>query len=325
LEDPSQERAFAISFSPEGALMAVSSADSSAMHVWDLLAIRRNLAVIDLDWDAPPYPVLDLAGSTRSSSTPLQVDLGPFQKSRDRSDERPDVLLERFTALLKDRPQEVEAYHLRALLLDRLERIPEAVADFTRAIELRPTDAQLRAQRARLHGILKQYEAAIADLEQALSLDADQAQARELLIQNCNNRAWELAKGQEPGHGLIRAEALARRAVDMGGSHFVTLNTLGVVQYREGRHAQAIATLERSLAAGRGQADAFDLFFLAMAHHRLGHHQEARDQFDRAVRWLETQNTMPQPQARELAAFRAEAEAVLAGTVRKLPDDVFTP
>jgi hypothetical protein len=31
----------------------------------------------------------------------------------------------------------------------------------------------------------------------------------------------------------------------------------------------------------------------------------------------------PESQARELAAFRAEAEAVLAETVRDVPDDVF--
>ena len=53
------------------------------------------------------------------------------------------------------------------------------------------------------------------------------------------------------------------------------LNTLGVVQYRAGRNAEAVTSLEASLAAGHGQSDAFDLFFLAMAHHRLGHREEA--------------------------------------------------
>jgi hypothetical protein len=34
-------------------------------------------------------------------------------------------------------------------------------------------------------------------------------------------------------------------------------------------------------------------------------------------------DSLPEPHAGELAAFRAEAEAVLAETVRDLPDDVF--
>ena len=103
------------------------------------------------------------------------------------------------------------------------------------------------------------------------------------------------------------------------------LNTLGVVLYRAGRYDEAIATLERSLAAGRGQSDAFDLFFLAMAHHRLGHREEAHTCFDRALRWLGDQQGLSVEYARELALFRTEAEAVLAGPVGELPDDVLAP
>ena len=41
------------------------------------------------------------------------------------------------------------------------------------------------------------------------------------------------------------------------------LNTHGVALYRAGRFAEAVAVLERSLAAGFGQYDGFDMFFLA--------------------------------------------------------------
>jgi uncharacterized protein HemY len=121
--------------------------------------------------------------------------------------------------------------------------------------------------------------------------------------------------------------ALARKAVALApeesSEHAMALNTLGVALYRAGRCAEAIATLERSLAAGKGRADAHDLFFLAMAHHRLGRTDRARDAFDRALRWWRGQKSLPGRHARELVAFQSEAEAVLARPGGDLPDNVF--
>ena len=57
---------------------------------------------------------------------------------------------------------------------------------------------------------------------------------------------------------------------------------------------------------------AFDLYFMAMSHHRLGETARARDYYDCAVRWAEA--AMRPPQGRdleELAAFRAETEELL--------------
>ncbi|MGH7172374.1 MAG: hypothetical protein ACRELG_19020, partial [Gemmataceae bacterium] len=91
-------------------------------------------------------------------------------------------------------------------------------------------------------------------------------------------------------------------------------NTLGVALYRVGQFANAVPVLERSLREGKGQADAFDLFFLAMCHHRLGDAAKAKDYRDRAGRWFQQhkgQLTVP-GWVEELTDFQAECDAVLS-------------
>ncbi len=77
LEDPNQDRAGYIAFSPDGAQLIVCEADS--LHVWDLRIIRKELARRGLDWDLPPYPP---AGDPQDAP-PLRVtvDLGDMDKT----------------------------------------------------------------------------------------------------------------------------------------------------------------------------------------------------------------------------------------------------
>jgi hypothetical protein len=119
--------------------------------------------------------------------------------------------------------------------------------------------------------------------------------------------------------------ALSLRAVELTPGQQVPLNTRGVVLYRAGRYFEAVTTLEQTLAAGKGQFDAFDLFFLAMAHHRLGHREEARACLERANNWMSNPaGPVRLEQVNELNSFRAEAEEVLAGPAGEMPDDVFS-
>jgi hypothetical protein len=53
--------------------------------------------------------------------------------------------------------------------------------------------------------------------------------------------------------------------------------------------------------------DNFNWFFLAMAHWQLGHKEEARKWYDRAVEWM--QKNKPNDEA--LHRFRAEAAMLL--------------
>jgi hypothetical protein len=60
-----------------------------------------------------------------------------------------------------------------------------------------------------------------------------------------------------------------------------------------------------------------------MAHHRLGHREQGRACFERSLRWIHDQKALSDQHAKELAAFRAEAEAVLADSDAVLPAQVF--
>jgi WD40 repeat protein len=58
LEDPNQERAVDLTFSTDGSQLFASTQGGLGVHVWDLRAIRAELAKRRLDWDLAPYPVL---------------------------------------------------------------------------------------------------------------------------------------------------------------------------------------------------------------------------------------------------------------------------
>jgi serine/threonine protein kinase/WD40 repeat protein len=168
----------------------------------------------------------------------------------------------------------------------------------------------------------KFYEAFITHLEALRARQPDQRPVQGMLALYCNNYAWALVTGPESARNPQRALALARRAAELAPKEGIVLNTLGVAQYRAGQYVEAVASLEKNLAASRGELAVFNLFFQAMAHHRLGHRDEARAYYDRAVRWLSEQKGLSEQYPKELAAFRAEAEAVLAGSSREMPDNV---
>jgi eukaryotic-like serine/threonine-protein kinase len=50
LEDPSQDRAVHFTFSLDGTKLVCATGDGHCVHIWDLQAIRRQLADMGLDW-----------------------------------------------------------------------------------------------------------------------------------------------------------------------------------------------------------------------------------------------------------------------------------
>jgi serine/threonine protein kinase/WD40 repeat protein len=256
LESPDSCGVGWVSFSPDGGRLVITTADGPAVHVWDLRAIRKRLARLGLDWEAPAY----------ANQDPASAELAPL----------PRVKIEGRTPV----PWVVDA---------------------------------------------KVFEQQIADLEAALLRSPGQSHIQFPLAECCNNFAWMLVASPGSPHDAQRAISLVRRAEELAPDKSFFLNTLGVAQYRAGEHAEALATLEKSVAAGNGAVDPFDLFFLAMARHKLRQFDQGRADFDRAIKWRQEHRKLPDWYRAVLDAFEAEARSVMDGPASVLPANVFGP
>jgi serine/threonine protein kinase/WD40 repeat protein/Tfp pilus assembly protein PilF len=159
----------------------------------------------------------------------------------------------------------------------------------------------------------KNHTGALLALQQAVQVAPGHAMAH-------NNLAWLLLTGPKELRDPARALSEARKAVALDHDEAFFHNTLGVALYRTEQFAEAIPALEHSLRRAKGQSDAFDLFFLAMCHGRLGDTARATDCLQRGVSWLQSQKSkLDASWLLELTEFQAEAEAVLAEGSGKTP------
>jgi serine/threonine protein kinase/WD40 repeat protein len=160
-------------------------------------------------------------------------------------------------------------------------------------------------------GELEPVRVSRAQYRRALEANPDDASA-------CNNLAWIYATGPPDLRNPKEALRLANNAVRLAPNKYDYLNTLGVVYYRLDRWSEAAATLEDAIKANGDKATAFDLFFLAMCHQRLGEPEKAGDCYRRANEWWYAQTNLPQEWAAELESFRTEA-ATLLGLGKRAP------
>jgi hypothetical protein len=64
LEDPHGDQPVWLGFTPDGTKLVVVTSYATAIHIWDLRAIRARLKEMNLDWDWPEFPPADqTAGS----------------------------------------------------------------------------------------------------------------------------------------------------------------------------------------------------------------------------------------------------------------------
>jgi tetratricopeptide (TPR) repeat protein len=211
-----------------------------------------------------------------------------------------------------DDPNRVDLLGRRAANYLVVKEDDQALADLRRAeqidlpqgLALRHAQATVLTQKAVAASQRKEFLAALHDLRQTVRIEPDNALAQ-------NNLACMLLTGPKELNDPKEALPHARQAVARAGEQWVYLNTLGVALYRNDRFTEAVPFFEKSLTAGQGQADAIDLFFLAMCHAKLGDVAKAQDCYDRAVRWWESKKSLNPQYGEELKEFRTEAEKAL--------------
>jgi WD40 repeat protein/Tfp pilus assembly protein PilF len=310
LEDPDQI-AWAATFTPDGTRLVVGAKEG--LRVWDLRRVRAELVKLGLDWDAPAYPP-----APERAADPLEVqveggDLDPPQ-APPANQEALQTLLAVHSLQAYWAPCHPEPYRQRGYVYLELGQPDKAIEDFTQALRWQPPSpkeqALLHISRANTYLHIHKDAEAAADLQKALDLDPHPTAF--------NNLAQIYVNGPTKLRDPAKALAIAGRGLHVAPDDWHCRNTLGVAHYRLGQYDQAVVALERSLRESNGERAAFQLYFLAMCHARLGDAARAKECYDEAVRWNpEAPEKLPPNWGERIRTIRAEAEAVLAETGKR--------
>jgi serine/threonine protein kinase/WD40 repeat protein/tetratricopeptide (TPR) repeat protein len=325
LDHPDPPSVQDLAFASGGAELLVVNHEGDVLQVWDLRTIRRRLAGLGLDWDAPPYPPVAPDAPARPAWEAVAIDYGPTGDHVARYSEDPEPRIRRLTTDLRERPDDVEARHERGWLLFGRDRIEEALADFDAGLRLRPWDAHLRSLRGWALIRLDRLEDGLGELEGVARSNPDELRRGDKdLLFDCDRKAWRLLiHFPKSPRDVDLAVRLARLDLDVFPTEPHFLETMGVVHYRRRSPAAAIAALEKALAAEpEGDRSAPRLYFLAMARHVAGQTAEARRAFDRAAREKDPEDPVDKE---DLKLIRAEAEAVMARPADVRPEKVLAP
>jgi serine/threonine protein kinase/WD40 repeat protein len=305
---PEKTRLHPMRFTPDGEKLLADGDVSQMLHVFDLRAIRAGLRELGLDWDDEPLPA---ASPVPAEPLRVQIDPGSIRKRLDAH--RPYSQSQGLHLKRKEAQAPLGFFGATTV---GLMASPQGQGPFLAASALihgktneHALAVKLMRHQERPHAVAdlppKEHALALERLRQAVKLDPDYAAPR-------NDLAWLLLTGPPELRDAKAALAHARKADELSGSDPLYKNILGVALYRNGQYQEAVPVLEKSLPANKGQFAAFDLFFLAMCHHQLGHAAEAKDLFDQASHWFEeNRGKLTAHDVEELTAFQTEAREVL--------------
>jgi eukaryotic-like serine/threonine-protein kinase len=125
-----------------------------------------------------------------------------------------------------------------------------------------------------------------------------------------NNIAWFCSRFPNSVADRRPVLALAEKAAEEYSRDCTCLNTLGVALYRAGQFPESIQALEKAIRLNLDQeGTALDWLFLAMAHERLGHKEEARKWLAKAIAWRERSSQIPEEAAYGKSSLRWDERA----------------
>jgi tetratricopeptide (TPR) repeat protein len=336
----------AVAFGPDGRTFFTSSFDSPAPRHWPAppgleadvsrlaawvetitgLELDADGAVISLDSDAwlRRREMLDRLGGPPGAA-PQRFDPILFGN---RPTERADALMRRgrWSEARAEIDRAIQARPGSGAVREGLIRFDIARGDpepaariLSEALAQRPDDLDLRSRLVRAllaGGDRAGYRRAVADLlgRHARTTDPDEASIV----------AWACAIGPDATADPAAPVQLAGLALDRAAaaSRADALSTLGAVLYRAGRLDDAIRRLDEAIQSRGGVSVPQDWAFLAMAHFRSGHRDEARHWLDRLRDRPPVVDSADFWNELEIRLLRSEAEAVVLYDP-VFPDDPF--
>jgi serine/threonine protein kinase/Tfp pilus assembly protein PilF len=245
----------------------------------------------------------------------LHNDLGCFLRDQGRYKEAEAE----FREALRVRPDDPETHSNLGSALSGQERYKEAEAEYREAIRLKPDFEVAYGNLGDMFATLGQWEKASADFVKAAECkeckgyawycrallclgEADDDGYRRIcaaMLERYGNAddpgpidyvTWTCSLAPNSGAEPARLVSLMEKAVAKSPKEHTYVNDLGVALYRAGRFEEAAKRLTEATTLNPDPSKHKMLdtwFFLAMAHHRLGHADEARRWLDKAVQATE--------------------------------------
>jgi WD40 repeat protein/serine/threonine protein kinase/Flp pilus assembly protein TadD len=341
-----------LALSPDGERLAVALANGG-LAIWNLPRIQDQLSRIGLAWRADaqpqkqqqdPQPFVPATLLEQKHQVTHYSDLAKRLAWVGRLEEAEEA----YRAALKLMPNDPVAHGNLGQFLENQARYQEAEAELNEAVKLQPEHSWFWVLRGWVHADMGQWDKASADFVKAADCkdpDAEAWYSRALLHLRdgnldgyrkiCSDMLQRFAGGTiltctltpNSGGDPDRIVDLAEKLLAKSSRDHWHVNQLGAALYRAGRFEEAVKRLTEATELNAHPYRANMLltwFFLALAHQRLGHAEEARHWLDKAGRATEdalkppekpstADGSIPPNWARKLTLqlLRREAEQLL--------------